>query len=86
MADYLLTNDEDRIGRKMSFLDGWLREVGGKAVSEEALRVAVSVSPDYLRTALKVIEAAHGSVNAYLEDRLGVDAAMREQLHARLLA
>jgi protein-tyrosine phosphatase len=86
MADYLMTNDEERIGRKMGFLDGWLREVGGKAVSEAALRVAVSVSPDYLRTALKVIEEAHGSVDAYLQDRLGVDAALRERLHARLLA
>jgi protein-tyrosine phosphatase len=85
MADYLLTNDEDRIERKIRFLDNWLREVGGKAVSETALRTAVSVHPEYLDTALKVIRDAHGSIDGYLEQALGVDAALREQIHARVL-
>jgi hypothetical protein len=33
-----------------------------------------------------VIKQAHGSTDAYLEGVLGVDAALRERLHARLLA
>lgn len=86
MADYLLTNDEDRIERKMTFLDNWLREVGGKTVSPEALRVAVSVHPDYLHTAFKVIEAECGSIERYVEEVLGVHTALREQLHQRILA
>ena len=86
MADYLLTNDESRIGRKMDFLGPWLRDTAGKIVSDAALRVAVSVSPDYLMAAFDTIRQTSGSLDAYLEQVLGVDPEMRERLHARLLA
>jgi protein tyrosine/serine phosphatase len=86
MADYLLTNDEHRLARKMGFLKTWLKDVGGKEVSDEALRVAVSVHPDYLATAFRVIRQAHGSIDAYLEQALGVDAALKARLQERLLA
>ena len=86
MADYLLTNDESRIGRKMDFLGPWLRDTAGKIVSDAALRVAVSVSPDYLMAAFDTIRQTSGSLDAYLERVLGVDPEMRERLHARLLA
>ena len=86
MADYLLTNDEARQKRKMDFLRGWLRAIAGQEVDDEALRVAVGVNPAYLKAAFEVIETAHGSTDAYLEKALGVDAALRERLHARLLA
>jgi protein-tyrosine phosphatase len=86
MADYLLTNDEARIRRKMDFLRGWLRDIAGQEVDDDALRVAVGVNPAYLEAAFQVIRDAHGSIDAYLEDALGVDAALRERLHARLLA
>ena len=85
LADYLLTNDEDRIERKMGFLGAWLRDSLGKPVSDQALRVAVSVRPDYLQTAFDVIGQAHGSLDAYLSDVLGVDAALRQAIEARLL-
>jgi protein tyrosine/serine phosphatase len=85
MADYLLTNDESRMARKMAFLGPWLRDTVGKTVDEAGLRVAVSVSPAYLETAFSVIREAHGSIDAYLSDLLGVDAGLRERLQARLL-
>lgn len=85
MADYLLTNDEDRMARKMAFLGPWLRDTVGKTVDEAGLRVAVSVNPAYLETAFSVIREAHGSIDAYLTDALGVDAPLRERLQARLL-
>jgi protein tyrosine/serine phosphatase len=85
MADYLLTNDETRMAKKMEFLGPWLEEQVGIRPSEAALRVAVSVHPAYLETAFAVIEDAHGSIDAYLADALGVDAGLRERLHARLL-
>jgi protein tyrosine/serine phosphatase len=85
MADYLLTNDEARLARKMSFLGPWLRDTVGKAVSDEALRVAVSVAPEYLEQAFAVIREAHGTLDGYLEQALGVDAALRERLHERLI-
>ena len=86
MADYLLTNDESRIERKMGFLGGWLRDTVGKAVDEASLRVAVSVHPQYLETAFAVIRETYGSVDGYLREALGVDEALQERLHARLLA
>ena len=85
MADYLLTNDESRLARKMSFLGPWLRDTVGKTVDDAALRVAVSVHPEYLETAFAVIREAHGSLDGYLEDVLGVDAELRERVRARLL-
>ena len=85
MADYLLTNDESRLARKMSFLGPWLRDTVGKQVDEAGLRVAVSVQPQYLETAFAVIREAHGSLDGYLSEVLGVDVALRERLHARLL-
>jgi protein-tyrosine phosphatase len=85
MADYLLTNDEARMRRKMDFLRGWLRDVAHQDVDDAALRVAVGVNPAYLQAAFQVIEDAHGSTDAYLRDALGVDDALRERLHARLL-
>jgi len=86
MADYLLTNDESRMARKMGFLGPWLRDTVGKSVDEAALRVAVSVSPAYLETAFATIRGRHGSLDGYLTETLGVDEALRRRLQARLLA
>lgn len=86
MADYLLTNDEARMARKISFLGPWLRDTVGKTVDETGLRVAVSVNAAYLETAFAVIREAHGSLDGYLRDALGVDGPLREALQARLLA
>ncbi|WP_372782236.1 tyrosine-protein phosphatase [Phenylobacterium sp.] len=85
MADYLLTNDEARLARKMAFLGPWLRDTVGKTVDEAGLRVAVSVNAAYLETAFGVIREAHGSLDGYLTDLLGVDQALRERLQDRLL-
>jgi protein tyrosine/serine phosphatase len=85
MADFLLTNDEARQARKMSFLGPWLRDTCGQTVGEDALRVAVSVHPQYLETAFETIRERYGSLDAYLTEALGVDEALRERLHARLL-
>jgi len=85
-ADYLLTNDEARMARKMSFLGPWLRDTAHVEVDEAALRVAVSVHPQYLQTAFEVIGERCGSIDAYLADVLGVDEALKDRLHARLLA
>ena len=86
IADYLLTNDEARQARKMDFLGPWIEKQVGLVASREALKVAVSVNTDYLEEAFAVIAERDGSLDAYLERVLGVDEAMRERLHARLLA
>ncbi|MDB5437059.1 MAG: protein tyrosine/serine phosphatase [Phenylobacterium sp.] len=85
MADYLLTNDESRMARKMAFLGPWLRDTVGKTVDDAGLRVAVSVNPAYLETAFAVIREAHGSLDGYLTQVLGLGQPLRERLQARLL-
>ena len=86
LADYLLTNDEARMARKIAFLGPWLRDTVDKTVDEAGLRVAVSVNAAYLETAVSVIGKAHGSLDNYLTEVLGVDAGLRERLQDRLLA
>ena len=85
LADYLLTNDEARMARKIGFLGPWLRDTLGKVVSEDALRVAVSVSPDYLDTAFAAIAERYGSIDRYIREALGVDEALRARVAARLV-
>ena len=85
LTDFLLTNDEAQMARKMRFVGPWLEKTLGRRPSDEALRVAVRVEPEYLESAFLAMSAAHGSVDGYLRDVLGVDDAMRERIHARLL-
>ena len=47
--------------------------------------VAMSVEPAYLERAFAAMAARYGSTDAYLERALGVDAALRQALEARLL-
>jgi protein tyrosine/serine phosphatase len=86
LHDYLLTNDEARLAAKMQSLGPWLESTLGRRPTDAALRVAVSVHPDYLQRALAVIAERDGSIDGYLGATLGLDTAMRERLHERLLA
>lgn len=86
MADYLLTNDPERLPRKVAFLGDWLAQNVGQRPSDEALRMAVSVHPDYFATAFRVIREQHGSTDAYLADVLGVDDRLRARIRERILA
>ena len=85
MADYLLTNDESRMARKVNFLGPWLEKQMGLRASEAALRTAVSVHPEYLETAFAVIEAAHGSIDGYLGDVIGIEDDLCVRIRERVL-
>jgi protein-tyrosine phosphatase len=85
LADYLLTNDEARTERRMATFGPWLQEITGRSVSDEALRTALTVHPQYLEHALAQIDEAHGSLDGYLETVLGVDAPLRARIEARIL-
>lgn len=85
VADYLMTNDETRIARRMETFREWLHGLTGMTVTDEALRAALSVDPAYLETAFARISDEHGSLDRYLEDVLGVDRPLREQVEARIL-
>jgi protein tyrosine/serine phosphatase len=85
MADYLLTNDEARIERKIEALIPYFAEHLARPVSYEATRTACSVHPAYLEAAFEVMAEHHGSVDGYLERALGIDGPLRERIRGRLL-
>jgi len=85
IADYLLTNDESRIRRKMAHTAEFVERITGRRPADEALRVAVSAFPEFLDAFFESVREAHGSVDAYLEAVLGVDAQLRARIRERIL-
>ncbi len=83
--DYLLTNTVASFERRLPAVAQMIVEVSGRTPTDRAVRTAVSVDAAYLEAAFAAIEARNGSIDAYLEHALGVDAALREQIEARLL-
>lgn len=86
LADYLLTNDPERLAARLPMIREAIQANTGKTASDEALTVAMRVEAEYLAEAFAAMKAAHSSLDGYLNDVLGLDAALRERLHARLLA
>lgn len=84
--DYLLTNDPERLERRLPQMRDVVREQTGRTASDEALMVAMRVEAEYLDMAFKVMCDEHGSLDGYLDDVLGLDADLRGRLHDRLLA
>ena len=84
MEDYLLTNhsprNEERIAHGMALM-------GNKHGERDAasLRVLMGVHEDYLNAARNAVKDRFGSTDAYLEQKLSVDAAKREALKAALV-
>jgi protein-tyrosine phosphatase len=73
-ADYLATN---RL---------WLADPDiTAALSPPVAEVLLRVHEDLLDTAFAAIDTAHGSLDAYLAARIGLDATRREQLREALL-
>jgi protein-tyrosine phosphatase len=85
IADYLLTNDESRLERKVAQAGASVEQLVGRRPSDEALRAWVQVYPEFLDAAFAEIRDRCDSIDRYLQDVLGVDAALRERLHARVL-
>jgi protein-tyrosine phosphatase len=85
VADYLLTNDPERIERRLSGFGDYVEAVTGRRASDDALRITMGVDVLYLDTAFEVIKARYGSVDAYLDRALEVDADRRTAILRRLL-
>lgn len=85
-ADYLLTNDPQRMEKRLPMIREVVREATGRIASDEALMVAMRVEAEYLAEAFRVIREAHGSLDGYLDQALGLDAELRAAIHDRLLA
>lgn len=79
MQDYLLTNQANKLDERIAA--GSFREMPPyAALGEAAVRALWGVEEAYLAAALTAIAASHGTIDAYLEQVLGVDAEMRDQL------
>jgi protein-tyrosine phosphatase len=85
IADYLLTNDEERIARRLPQMSEYVRELAGRTPPEDALRVAMGVDDAYLDTSFTAMTKHHGGIDDYLKEVLGVDADKRRKIEARLL-
>lgn len=86
VADYLLTNAAVDLERRAPGIARQLEAMTGRAASHDAVVAFLGVEPVYLDTALAEIAALHGSTDAYLAQALGVDAALRDRIGARLTA
>ena len=85
VADYLLTNNPERIAARTPMVVALIAQETGRTPTEAAIRAAIGVEAEYLDEAFRAIEAGHGGLDSYLEQALGVDAAMRGRLEAALL-
>lgn len=83
--DYLLTNDPERLERRLPQIREVVHEATGRIAADDALMVAMRVEAEYLDMAFKVMADAHGSIDGYLDEVLGLDAGVRGRLHDRLL-
>jgi protein tyrosine/serine phosphatase len=85
-ADYLLTNDLERLTARLPMIREAVRELTGRLASDESLMTAMRVESEYLAEAFRVMREANGSIDGYLEQTLGLDGALRERVRERLLA
>jgi len=78
LADYVLTNE----------LLAQSRFSGQRApqgLSLDAIRTVMRADPAYLQAALAAIEAAHGGIEGYLDDVLGIGRDALQAIRAQLL-
>lgn len=85
IADYLLTNDAERMSARAPVMIEAMMEQHGRAPSEAAAIVAMSVEAPYLEQAFAVMRERHGSLDGYLDEVLGLNPALRQRIHDRIL-
>ncbi len=86
MEDYLLTNRAVDLEGRAASVARQLQDWTGQPASRAAVVAFLGVSPEFLDAAMDAMVEAHGSIDAYLEQALGVDAALRDRIGERLSA
>ena len=84
-ADYLRTNSNNRADARAEVLARQFEETHGRPVSEALLRHVMLADASYLDAAFEAIETAHGEVDAYLTEVLGVTDERRDRIRERFL-
>ena len=85
MADYLLTNTAGNSEARIASAAVNIRANFGPSMDDGALRMIMSVQPEFLDSAFAAIEREHGTFEAYAEAVLGADAALVARMEARLV-
>jgi protein-tyrosine phosphatase len=86
LSDYLATNTKSRIEERLPGFVKTFRETHGVDAPPNLLRHIWRVEKGYLDAALDEITARDGSLDGYLERRLGVTPALKAAIRNRLLA
>jgi protein tyrosine/serine phosphatase len=84
VADYLLTNTSGRFEAHGANWRAAILEQHGRAPTMEVMRAIMGVEAIFLERSFEVITERNGGVEGYLRDALGVDAAKRARIEARL--
>lgn len=84
-TDYELTNKAAGVDDRLPQAAAWFNDHIGKAYEPEVYRPFLGVRVRYLDTAMTVMGEAHGTLDGYLEEVLGVDGAMQDAIRGRLL-
>ena len=84
-ADYEFTNQAVDIEARLPRIQERMEERLARKLDAASLRPMLGVNTDYLREAFAALLERHGSIDAYLTDVLGVDAAARQRLRHRLI-
>jgi len=82
--DYLLTNVAVDLAGRAPAIAEQIKAFTGRTASHDAVVAFMGVEASYLDAAIAAIEIRHGSVDGYLEQALGVDAALRDRITERL--
>jgi protein-tyrosine phosphatase len=85
MTDYMLTNTAGDRDARIAAGAAMIRKSRGASIQDAAIVVLMDVHPAYLEAAIAAAEAAHGSVEAYAENALGVSPDRVAQIAARLI-
>ncbi len=85
IQDYLLTNAAPSQAQMAPRIAKVIEKLTGKTPSDEAVRVAMGVRPEYLEIALEAIEDRCGSIDGYLEGSLGLTPERRRRFQEQHL-
>ena len=85
LADYELTNLAVDIDARLPDAQAHFNDMLGREYPADVYRPFMGVRGRYLRTAFAAIEAEAGSLDAYLDDTIGLTGTQRADLKARLV-
>lgn len=85
LDDYLATNTKSRIDERLPRLIEVYRRTHGLEAPPHLMRHVWRVEKGYFESAMDAIAARDGSLDAYLERRLGVTPTLRAAIRARLV-